>query len=219
MSYELGKLFILHSLFLLMLVTSWDALVERFPFLRENADRPEVAALRDYVQSGGILKIAEGDKLRIVYPTKEIVDQRVAQLRKQRTYYAKELSRLHSIDRELAPVRLAFDPLYIRHSMKMLADRKYRDAFNKLGFTWKHFLDKRTRKIIEQFMDNLDYRKRVLDALDNSPIYKSRAFGSISESAQSTRKDVVNKRMELLRKKIADLDAQITRLSLLKRWM
>jgi hypothetical protein len=116
-------------------------------------------------------------------------------------------------------VRLAFDPLYIRHSMKMLADRRYRDAFNRLGFTWKHFLDKRTRKIIEQFLDNPEYRKRVLDALDNSPIYKSRAFGSISESARSTRKDVVNKRMELLRKKIRDLDAQITRLALLKRWM
>ncbi len=203
-----------------MLVSSWDALVEKYPFLRESADRPEVDALREYVQSGGILRIEDaGDRFRVVYPTKEVIDRRISELRRQRTYFAKELSRFQRIDRELAPVRLAFDPLYMRHSMKMLADSRYREAFKRLGFTWKHFLDKRTRKIIEEFMNNEDYRKRVLQALEESPIYASRSFGAISESVRATRKDLVNRRKDLLEKKIRELDAQITRLSLLKRWM
>ncbi len=202
-----------------MLVSSWDDLVKRFPDLEESADRPEVDAIRQYLKSGGIIKVADSDRLRIVYPTKKMIDERIAALRRQRTYYVKEINKLRSLERDLTPVRLAFDPLYLKHQLKMLADRSYREAFQRLGFGWEQFLDPKTRKIVKQFMEDPDYRARVLQTLDESPVYKSRRFGSVSEAARNTRREVLNRKIETFQRKVDDLERQITMLALLKRWM
>jgi len=202
-----------------MLISSWEDVVKGYPELAKNADRPEVDAIRQYLKTGGIIKTASDDRFRIVYPTKKMIDDRIATLRRQRTYYLKEINKLKSLERDFTPIRLAFDPLYMKHQMKMLADRKYKEAFRRLGFSWEHFLDPKTRKIIKQFMDDPDYRSRVLQALDESPVYRSRKFGSISEAARNTRHELINRKIQALQKKVDQLDRQITTLTLLKRWM
>jgi len=193
--------------------------VKKYPDLAKDADRPEVDAIRQYLKTGGIIKTDDGEKFRIIYPTKKMIDDRITSLRRQRTYYVKEINKLKSLERDFTPIRLAFDPLYIKHQMKMLSNQKYREAFKRLGFSWEHFLDPKTRKIIEQFMDNPDYRARVLQALDESPIYKSRRFGAISEAARNTRREIINKKIQILQRKVDELERQITVLTLLKRWM
>ncbi len=193
--------------------------MKKYPDLAKDADRPEVDAIRQYLKTGGIIKTDDGEKFRIIYPTKKMIDDRITSLRRQRTYYVKEINKLKSLERDFTPIRLAFDPLYIKHQMKMLSNQKYREAFKRLGFSWEHFLDPKTRKIIEQFMDNPDYRARVLQALDESPIYKSRRFGAISEAARNTRREIINKKIQILQRKVDELERQITVLTLLKRWM
>ncbi|HID09627.1 TPA: hypothetical protein EYP13_05330 [Candidatus Micrarchaeota archaeon] len=202
-----------------MLISSWNDLVKNFPELARQADRPEVDAIREYLKSGGIIKVADGKDFKIVYPTRKMIDERISALRKQRAYFLKQVQKLRSLERELVPVRLAFDSLYLRHQLKLLADRDYREAFRRLGFSWEHFLDPRTRKIIKQFMDDPDYRSRVLQALDESPVYRSRRFGSISDAYRNTRRELINRKVKVLQKKVEHLERQITMLSLLKRWM
>ena len=202
-----------------MLVSSWDDVVKRFPTLGEQADRPEVDAVREYLESGGIIKVADGKDFRIVYPTKKMIDERIAALRKQRAYYLKQIQKLRTLEREFVPLRLAFDPLYIRHQLKLVADREYREAFKRLGFSWAHFLDPKTRKIIAQFMEDRDYRSRVLQALEESPVYRSRKFGSISDAQRNTRKELITRKVDLLQKQVERIERQMTVLNLLKRWM
>ncbi len=213
----------LSYLFLLVnmvLISSWDDLVKRFPQLKEREDEPRVAALKAYLFSGGMLRVEErGDSFRVVYPTKEIVDERIAKLSRERTFLLKELNKIKALDRDLSPVRLAFDPLYIKHNLKLIADRKYREAFAKLGFTRDHFLDPKARKIIEQFMDDLDYRKRVLQAIDESPVYRSRSFGETIVARKDARKTVVSARIQRIQHRIDEIDREITTLRLLKKWM
>ncbi|MDN5358553.1 MAG: hypothetical protein PWP76_396 [Candidatus Diapherotrites archaeon] len=195
-------------------------MVKHYPDVASRADQPEVDAIREYLKSGGIIKTDDSAKeFRIVYPTKKMVEDRIAALRRQRTYFLKEINKLRSLERDFTPIRLAFDPLYIAHNVRMLADRKYREEFRRLGFSWEHFLDPKTRKIIKQFMDDPDYRSRVLQALDESPVYRTRKFGTISEAARTTRRELINKKLEVLQKRVRDLEKQITVLNLLKRWM
>ena len=203
-----------------MLVSSWKDLLSVAPFL-EGREEPEIQALREYVESGGILRVTvEGGKLRITYPSRRMVEERIRELRRERDFYAAQLAKLRKLHRELSPIRLAFDPLYIRHQIKLMADREYRKAFSKLGFTWEHFLDPKTRKIIKAFMESKDYRERVLDALENSPVYRKRKFGvPLSEIRKKTRAGVVNAKIQAIQRKISKIDRQIVVLTLLKRWM
>lgn len=203
-----------------MLVSSWSDLVEKFPELEKKIEEPHVAALREYLESGGIIRVEERNKrLVLTYPSRRMIEERIKELRRERDFYAAQLAKLRRLCRELSPIRLAFDTLFIKHQMKMLADRKYREAFSKLGFTWEHFLDPKTRKIIKAFMENPDYRARVLDAIENSPVYRKRKFGTpITEIKKSTVRTVVSKKIEAVRKKIAKIDRQIVILTLLKRW-
>lgn len=193
--------------------------MKHYPDLAEQADRPEVDAIREYLKSGGIIKTADGEKFRIVYPTKKMIDDRIASLRRQRTYFIKEMQKLRSLERDFTPIRLAFDPLYMKHQMKLLADKSYREAFKRLGFSWEQFLDPKTRKIIKQFMDDPDYRSRVLQALSESPVYRSRKFGAISDVARNTRRELINKKLQTLQMRVNSIERQITMLTLLKRWM
>lgn len=202
-----------------MLISSWDDAVKKFPSLGENVDRPEVKAVKEYLESGGILKVTGGSNFRIFYPTKKMIDKRVSSLRAQRALFTRQIRKLRSLDRESLPFRLAFDPLYIRHQLKMLSDKEYRESFNRLEFSWEHFLDPNTRKIIEQFMDDIDYRLRVLQALKESPVYRSRKFGAISDAYRSARRDLINNKVEALQKQVDRIDREIAVLNLLKRWM
>ncbi len=203
-----------------MLISSWSDLVAKFPELEKRADEPHVAALREYLESGGIIRLEEPNKKFVLtYPSKRMIEERIKELRRERDFYAAELAKLKRLHREFSPIRLAFDPLYIRHQMKMLVDRGYREAFSKLGFTWEHFMDPKTRKIIKAFMENPEYRARVLEALEKSPVYKKRKFGTpIMEIKKSTVRSVVSRKMEVVQKKIAKIDRQIVILTLLKRW-
>jgi len=202
-----------------MLISSWDDAIKRFPELKERGDQPEVDAVREYLKTGGILKVADGGTFKITYPTKKVIDERVESLRKQRTYFLRQIQKLRSLEREFMPIRLAFDPVFLKHQVKLLADRDYREAFKHLGFSGPHFLDPKTRKIIKQFMDDPEYRSRVLQALDESPVYRSRKFGSISDVHRSTRKELINRKIDVLQKQVDRLERQITLLNLLKRWM
>jgi len=202
-----------------MLISSWDDILERFPDLKGRADHPDVDAIREYLKAGGILKVADGKTFKIVYPSWKMIDERVESLRKQRTYFLRQIQKLRSLERDFMPLRLAFDPVYLKHQVKLIADKKYREAFKQLGFSGAHFLDPKTRKIIKQFMDDPDYRSRVLQALDESPVYRSRKFGSISDVHKSTRKDLINRKVDVLQKQVDRIERQITFLNLLKRWM
>lgn len=204
----------------MVLISSWEELTKRFPQLKEREDDPKVAALKAYLASGGMLRVEpRGDSFRVVYPTKEIIDERIAKLSRERTFLLKELNKIKALDRDLSPVRLAFDPLYIKHNLKLLADGRYREAFAKLGFTKEHFLDPKARRIIEQFMNDLDYRERVLQAIEESPVYRSRSFGETILARKDARKTVISARAQRLQRRIDEIDREITALRLLKKWM
>ena len=202
-----------------MLVSSWNDLVKKFPELNERAEDMEVAALREYLQGGGVINVADGEKLKIVYPSRKMIDARIDELKRRRKFFSHQLEKLKRLDREFMPIKLAFDPLYYKHMMRMLMDRKYREAFEKLNFSWEHFMDPRTRKIIQAFMDNEEYRKNVLHALSESPVYKKRRFGSVLDIRRETRHGAIRKRMNILENAIRRLDRQMLVLSMLKRWM
>ncbi len=202
-----------------MLVSSWQQLVKAFPQLKEREDGATLA-LRKYLELGGIVKIEKkGKSFTITYPTKQVITQRIKKLEEEKRRYERYLHRLQKTKKEVSQVKLAFDPLFYQHMLKMLADKEYREAFQKLGLDWRAFLHPKTREIIRAFMKNEEYRQRVLEALDESPFYKKRKFGELIEDARQVRDNIAQRKEEVLRKKIKELETEIFVLRQLLRWM
>ncbi len=201
-----------------MLISSWEQLVQQFPELKDREDGPTLA-LRKYLELGGIVKVErKGNSIKLLYPNKEILKERIKRLKEEKKRYEEYLHRFKRVERDVLPVKLAFDPLFYEHMMRMLADRKYREDFEKLGFDWRAFLTPRTRKIIEQFIHNPEYRRRVLEALEQSPVYRKRKFGALIEEAKKVSRQVAKRREEIIREKIKKLEQELFILNQLLRW-
>ncbi len=175
-------------------VSSPQVFEREFPELARS-ERGQI--IRKYLEMGGVVRI-EGD--RVVYPTKKRVREKIRE--------KKEI--LRKIEEELRPRKLRkknkyLPPVYWRHRIRMALDGSYREAVRKAGIKEDLLETEEGERIVRAFMENPEYRERVIQTVEESVVYKNREFG------ESIRRKYGEKRVSLREKVLMEKRERISR--------
>ncbi len=190
-------------------------LVSSVKDLEKIVPREEAEELYRYVEMGGFLRIEkQGGKITVVYPSRKMIKERLEELEERRKEIIYQIAKMRRLENR----KRLLDPLRIKHRLLSLIDSEYRELAEKIEAE-RLFEDKRGRKIIETLQKNKEYRERLKETLDGSPVYKNRKFGEFVEKIKEVKGTLLNGRLKRLEEARERVEEEIEVLKGLLRWV
>jgi|GEM_PF-6966790 len=158
-------------------------------------------AVKIYLKHGGVLK-QEGDKL--IYPDKLKINQQLELIDKKINYLSPLIKELKEKQRDLSLFNVVNffkrtrDSLFWKHYLRKLMDEDYRQASKAVSPPINRINEDKYRKILEQFIENEDYRKSMYEA-KTSIINEQTLSESIEKNIKESKK-LVKLRLNKLKK-------------------
>ena len=210
------------------IVSSFDQLQKMLPpKLGSAVDSGRVSALQHYLSKGGVLHVvpSDADWPRMLYPTKKHLRKRIDDLRSLREQYSGRLSDWKkkfndaSSYRVVQNIKKLKEPLFWRHLAKCAIDRDYKTDSEKVHLPIDLVADKRWQPMVRIFLEDIDYRKQLVQTVDESIVYrKNKRVAQYADLLQGFRMQQSSRQIEELQRKIADLDADIAAIQEIARW-
>ncbi len=210
------------------IVSSFDQLQRMLPkSLASAEDSTRLVASKHYLSKGGILHVVPSDTEwpRLLYPTKAHLRKRIDELRFLREQYASRLGEWKKKFNDAKSYRLVQnlkkfkEPLFWQHLARCAMDKDYKGDCEKVKLPVNLVADKRWQPMIRVFLNDIEYRKQLVQTVEESIVYKkNKRVGQYAEVLQSFRMEQSNRKIEELEKKLANLDADITAMQELARW-
>jgi len=157
-----------------------------------------------YLKHGGVVKIEEE---KLLYPDKKRVKQQLSLAEKKLDYLGPLIKELEKRKNNLSTynilnaVKRSSDSLFWKHYYKKITDEEYRKTSGVVVPPIHRINEDKYRKILEQFIENENYRKNMYEA-KTSVINEDTLSGSIEKNIDESRK-LVDLRLNKLRKERA----------------
>ena len=201
------------------------ALIDKLPdFIKSSRFTRKLAideACRAYSGNGGILRTEKG---RLIFPDKDRLIEQMTETAMRKDSLTEQIRFWHRLHRDtassntLTEVARLTDPLYWEHMLKMATEKDYRDAFEKVALPMRHMSDNKYRKIVETFVNNPDYRRRLVEAKTSE---MGRAGDTIKESADKNlefKKKIIEGKLEKLKEERMKVADKLQMLDVLLKW-
>ncbi len=210
------------------LVSSFGQLQKMLPAeLNIEKEAARVAALKHYLSKGGVLHIAPAENSwpKLLYPTKSHLRKKIEETRSLYNQYdtrlvswqkkfngAKSYHRMHNIKK-------LKEPLYWKHLAKCAIDKDYKADSAKVSLPVHLVADSRWKPMVKTFFSDLDYRKQLVQTVDESIVYKkNKKVAQYADILQKFRMEQSNRKIDELKKRLAALDQDINAMQELARW-
>ena len=210
------------------LVSSFEQLQKMLPAgLAIENEAARVAALKHYLSKGGVIHIAPSESgwPKLLYPTKAHLRKKIDETRALRAQYCKRLeSWQHKFDgaksyHQVHNIKKLKEPLYWKHIAKCAVDPDYRSDAGKVNLPVHLVADSRWKPMVKTFISDPDYRKQLVQTVDESIVYKNdKRVAQYADLLQGFRMEQSNRKIDELKQKLAALDADITSMQELARW-
>ena len=164
------------------------------------------------MELGGILRI-ETKPLRVIYPSRKIVGERIRELEERRKELIREMAKVRRIKNR----KRLLDPLKIKHAILKAVDPEYRELAEAVEVE-RLLEDERGRKIVEELQRNKEYREKVRLTLQNSPVYRNRKFGDFVEKTEEVKGNLIDGRLKRLEEALKKTEREIEVLRRLLKW-
>jgi len=192
-----------------------------------GSEAARIVALKHYLSKGGVLHVTpnEAGWPKLLYPTKGHLRKKIEELRFLRGQYD---SRLNSWQRKFNDAKSYHvvhnlkkfkEPLFWKHMAKCTVDPEYRLDSEKVKLPAHLVADSRWKPMVKMFVSDLEYRKQLVQTVDESIVYKkNKKVAQYADLLQKFRMEQSNRKIDELRQKLASLDADITAMQELARW-
>lgn len=210
------------------LISSFGQLEKMLPKELDVAkDSARVSALKHYLSKGGVLHIVPNDVgwPKLLYPTKSHLRKKIDETR---ALYSQYDSRLASWKRKFDDARSYHsvhnlkklkEPLFWKHVAKCAVDSDYRGDSDKVKLPVNLVSDTRWKPMVKMFLSDLDYRKQLVQTVDESIVYKKdKRVAQYADLLQKFRMEQSNRKIGELKQKIVSLDQDISAMQELARW-
>lgn len=207
------------------IISSWKSFEERFG---APIDAKRISALKFYFWNGGVINAVKHGNAKwpkLIYPSQKRVDEQVKELENLRDELSKKekewkekLSDAKSYHTRHQILKFS-DPLYWKHTAKALSDKEYKKDAQAVGLPVHLVADKKWKPMVRMFMEDLEYRKNLVETVQTSIVYKKdRRVAKYADEIQSFRSEISTSKLVDLRKRIAVLEGQIGALSEIRNW-
>lgn len=206
------------------ILSSFHAFKEAFD-VPENDER--TGALKKYFARGGVISVVNGGKQwpKLVYPTPMRVDAQIkelegikAQYEKREKEWKEKLSGAKTYHQRHQILKFS-EPLYWKHTAKAFTDKGYKDDARKVGLPVHLSADPKWRPMINMFVNDVEYRKNLVETVQNSIVYKKdKKVAKYADVLQALRSEISESKLAELKAKIGQLDGEIAALKMIKKW-
>lgn len=210
------------------LVSSFEQLQKMLPAnLAIENEAARVSSIKHYLSKGGVIHIAthESGWPKLLYPTKALLRKKIEETRSLRTQYYRRLeSWQHKFDgaksyHQVHNIKKLKEPLYWKHVAKCAIDADYRSDASKVNLPAHLVADSRWKPMVKTFISDTDYRKQLVQTVDESIVYKNdKRVAQYADQLQGFRMEQSDRKIVELKKKLEALDADITSMQELARW-
>lgn len=186
-----------------------------------------ISALKHYLSKGGVLHIVPNDSgwPKLLYPTRAHLRKKIDETKSLHFQYD---SRLTSWKRKfnnaqsyqtVHNIKKLKEPLFWKHVAKCAVDNDYRCDSEKVKLPVSLVSDSRWKPMVKMFLNDLDYRKQLVQTVDESIVYKKdKRVAQYADLLQHFRMEQSNRKIDELKQKIASLDADINAMQELSKW-
>ena len=207
------------------IISSYKSFAERFG---EPEAGKRASALKVYFHNGGVISAVKSGNAKwpkLTYPAPGRIDEQMKEFSKLRDEYVKKekewkekLSSAKSYHARHQIMKFS-DPLYWKHTAKALSDKDYKSDAEKVGLPVHLVADNKWKPMVKMFMDDLEYRKNLVETVQTSIVYKKdRRVAKYADDIQDFRSEISTAKLVDLKKKIGAAQAQIDALSEIRKW-
>ena len=109
--------------------------------------------------------------------------------------------------------------LFWKHMAKCAVDPDYKNDSQKVKLPVHLVSDNRWKPMVKMFVQDLDYRKQLVQTVDESIVYKKeKRVAQYADLLQKFRMEQSNRKIDELKLKIGALEADISAMQELARW-
>lgn len=201
------------------IVSSVEVFSKFFPdFNLEQNTLVRARALRHYFAEGGVISVNEKSKgwPELVYPSVQRLEAQISAFLLLKKNFEKEkvLWEKKLLNENLYHLKHNFfkfsEPVYWKHFVNSLANSDYRHDSMQVNLPAHLVSDKRWRPMIEMFVNNIEYRKQLVETVQQGLVYKnSKKVGKYANDLRDFRIEVSQKKINYLKQKIQEIGQQI----------
>ncbi|MBU0662703.1 MAG: hypothetical protein ABH854_02925 [Candidatus Diapherotrites archaeon] len=210
-----------------LIISSFDKFSEKFPDAVATETDARVSALKTYFANGGVVNLGKstGPWPKLIYPDPLRLQQQMKHVNELRSCYRgkkNDWQQKHTDAKtyELRHRAMKFSsPLYWKHVAKTLADPDYREDAKSVSLPVHLVNDIRWRPMVRMFVNDIEYRKQLVETVQNSIVYKDdRRVARYAKELQLFRAGVSEGKLGEIDKKLEQLDTQIKTFQVMEQW-
>ncbi len=207
------------------IISSYPAFIGQLGEPEGNPER--LKALKIYFDKGGVVsfKRTGAGWPKLIYPSPLKIRGRIEELEKLKSTFTGKIkhwdgevrkARDYHTKNQLLKLK---EPLYWKHTAKILADSDYRKDAESISLPAHLVADDRWKPMIKMFVNDIEYRKQLTETVNTSVVYKNdRKVAKYANELQQFRMERANNEISVIRKKIDALDEEITVLNKILAW-
>ncbi len=208
------------------IMSSFKAFSEKFGVKKKDKG-PRAEALKKYFEKGGVISVGKADKdwPRLIYPSPLRIRSQIKELNELKQQYVKKQSSWEKSfnDAKIYHLRnniLKYsEPLYWKHIAKCTTNKDYKNDTALVKLPIHLVPDPRWKPMIRMFVNDVEYRKNLVETVQNSIVYKKdKKVAKYANILQAFRMDISSKKIDSLKKKIDYLDNKIKTLETMLEW-
>ncbi len=152
---------------------------------------------------------------RIRYPTIRDINQKILELDenkqkliKLKNFWKKELFLAKTYDQKIKYTKFIKKKFW-QHKLKQITNKEYSDDVKNARLTDNTLLDPRYERLFDTFLTDYDYRKKLVDTVNKSLIYKESDIGDHSKKKQKLKADNAKNMLDSISEKINQINLEI----------
>lgn len=210
------------------IISSFEKFVNANPSLNMESNPTRANALKDYFSFGGFISLipsSNGSWPKIIYPSKPRVLFQLNELSESKRLFESKLGdwKKKSAEAKSYKSRIFLkkfsEPVYWQHLMKKTLDKEYNESVNKVNLPVDLIADKKYKPMIETFFKDEEYRRQLIEAVDNSVVYKKdKRLGKHASYLQEFRKEISETKIKELTKRLDLIEKNISCLKEIMKW-
>jgi len=210
------------------IISSFENFKIAFPDLEgDEGSNERINALKSYFKNGGVVSLgnSSGGWPKLIYPHPKRINQQLKEIEDLRNIFSKKHSdwkekefdaRIYYVKHEVLKLS---EPLYWKHMGKMLIDKDYKEDVRLVKLPANLISDKRWKPMIKTFINDVEYRKQLVETVQHSIVYKkNKEVAVYAKELQDFRQGISTKKMDEIQQKLDSLNLEIKTMQQILKW-
>jgi len=182
-------------------------------------------SIDNYFCEGGLIKTSGKNTIELVYPSKDIINKELNEIYAERSKVIERLEQWRKIKKdseefiEKNKIKKFLKTTYWKHKLKETTDKNYKTDFAKIRIPIEYIGDESMKKVIDTFISDSDYRKKLIETMDNSIVYKNKGIGEKVLKKLDLQKEISKNKLDILNTRKNKLDNRIRFYKIILKWV